>query len=634
MNVFVAFAAFTVFSWGGSKGISTNFLDRIGVDTVNCMLPITGPITPKAEARIAAITDGGRNICIRYENLRRWTREKRGPVDWDRVRRETAEDLGRFAANPRWTMTLANSEVYPSNPLDAPSFDNGIVARARAAIGMEPDFGAKLHDGLFEPTNRAAFAGMRGVIGHGNALLETLRWFREEGMPSLEFLRIVRDEVHRMKPGNIVWTEPLLGGIAGSCDMTADWLYEYSEFLTLGSLRSMAVGPRVAEKPFMPTLTAYYYPAQFGEHPTAKDKDGNPLKVRMSQSPDELEIKSYLAVGAAKAGALSLFHFDTWEQGEIETRQYLADASTPITTVAEVGAADRYGKFLKSRLLPLAETFKSAENARAPLAVYVPGPVGVCGGWLFGLHHYKRMIFDTFGKKGIPYDVIGDSEVCDTKVLGRYKYLFMPMCNVMYAECDAAIKAAAEKGLVVVLDAHGKLFKDRYPNSEFHSEILYKHIWNAPDVTYVPLRAWADSKRDELRALSRAWSSGDAGESFTFVKAAKDAAYVIVVNNKRREGGGILTDFKKTKTVKMPDDYRPYGAPQRITTHIRARADCVVEEVMPEGTPLAAVRRGGEWIIEGDYAPAQGRVFRVSRTTSAQYCGMLRVMWNDRGKKR
>ena len=109
---------------------------------------------------------------------------------------------------------------------------------------------------------------------------------------------------------------------------------------------------------------------------------------------------------------------------------------------------------------------------------------------------------------------------------------------------------------------------------------------------------------------------------------------MIVVNNKRREGGGILTDFKKTKTVKMPDDYRPYGAPQRITTHIRARADCVVEEVMPEGTPLAAVRRGGEWIIEGDYAPAQGRVFRVSRTTSAQYCGMLRVMWNDGGEKR
>ena len=613
MNMLAVLATFTVFSWGGSRGISTNFLDRIGVDTVNYMLPITGRITEKNEAAIASITAGGRNVCIRYENLRRWTREKRGPVDWDRVRRETAEDLGRFAENPRWTMTLANSEVYPSNPLDAPSFDNGIVARARAALGMEPDFGAKLHDGLFEPTNRAAFAGLRGVIGHGNALLETLRWFRAEGMPSLEFLRIVRDEVHRMKPGNIVWTEPLLGGIAGSCDMTADWLYEYSEFLTLGSLRSMAVGPRVANKPFMPTLTAYYYPAQFGEHPAAKGKDGNPLKVTMSQSPDELEIKSYLAIGAVKAGALSLFHFDTWEQGEIATRKYLDDSSTPITTVAEVGAADRYGSFLRARLLPLAELFKSAENARAPLAVYVPHPVGVCGGWLFGLHHYRRMIFDTFGKKGIPYDVICDKEVCDPKVLGRYKYLFMPMCNVMYEECDAAIKAAAEKGLVVVLDAHGKLFKDRYPNSEFHPEIFYKHIWNAPEATYGPLRAWADSKRDELRAGSRAWSSGDAGESFTFVKAAKDAAYVIVVNNKRREGGGILTDFKKTKTVKMPDDYRPYGASQRITTHIRAGRNVQIEEIMPVGAPLAARRIGSEWIIDGDYAPAQGRVFAVRR---------------------
>ena len=607
-------AAFTVFSWGGSKGISTNFFDRIGVDTVNYMLPITGRITEKNEAAIASITAGGRNVCIRYENLRRWTREKRGAVDWERVRREVAEDLGRFAANPRWTMTLANSEVYPDNPLTAPERDPAIVAEARTAIGMEPDFGAKLHDGLFQPTNRAAFAGLRGVIGHGNALLETLRWFRAEGMPSLKFLRIVRDEVHRMKPGNVVWTEPLLGGIAGSCDMTADWLYEYSEFLTLGSLRSMAVAPRVAGRPFMPTLTAYHYPAQFGEHPAAKDKDGKPLKVTVSQSGDEIEIKSYLAIGAARADALSLFHLDTWEHGEKETARYLADPSAPIKTVAEIGVADRYGRFLRARLKPLAERFRRADNARAPLAIYMPQPVGVCGGWLFGLHHYRRMIFDVFGKKGVPYDVIGDSEVCDPKVLGRYKYLFMPMCNVMYEECDAAIKAAAEKGLVVVLDAHGKLFKGRYPNSEFHPEIFYKHIWNAPDATYVPLRAWADSMRGELRCLSRAWSSGDEGKSFTFVKDAKDGvSYVIVVNNARREGGGVLTDFKKTKTVKMPDDYRPYGAPQRIATHIRADARCAVEEVDPVGAPLVAKRVGGEWVVEGDYGPAEGRVFAVRK---------------------
>ena len=257
--------------------------------------------------------------------------------------------------------------------------------------------------------------------------------------------------------------------------------------------------------------------------------------------------------------------------------------------------------------------FKSAQNVRAPLAIYVPHPVGVCGGWLFGLHHYRRMIIDTFGKMGIPYDVICDKEVCDPKTLAKYKYLFMPMCNVMYEECDAAIKSAAEKGLVVVLDAHGKLFKGRYPNSEFHPEILYKHIWNAPDVTYVPLRAWADSKRDELRSLSRAWSSGDAGDSFTFVKTAKGVAYVVVVNNRRREGGGILTDFKKTKTVKMPDDYRPYGAPQRLTTHIRAGQNVCIEEVMPNGAPLTAKRVGGEWIVEGDYAPAEGRVFKLCK---------------------
>ena len=34
---------------------------------------------------------------------------------------------------------------------------------------------------------------------------------------------------------------------------------------------------------------------------------------------------------------------------------------------------------------------------------------------------------------------------------------------------------------------------------------------------------------------------------------------------------------------------------------------------MPDGSPLAAKRVGDEWVIEGDYAPAQGRVFAVRR---------------------
>ena len=63
----------------------------------------------------------------------------------------------------------------------------------------------------------------------------------------------------------------------------------------------------------------------------------------------------------------------------------------------------------------------------------------------------------------------------------------------------------------------------------------------------------------------------------------------------------------------MPDDYRPYGAPQRIATHIRAGEDCIVEEVFPKGAPLLAGRFGDEWVVEGDYAPAEGRVFVVKR---------------------
>lgn len=83
----------------------------------------------------------------------------------------------------------------------------------------------------------------------------------------------------------------------------------------------------------------------------------------------------------------------------------------------------------------------------------------------------------------------------------------------------------------------------------------------------------------------------------------------------RREGGGILSDFKKTPAWKMPMPYRPYGAPQRIATHVRAGEGVEIRELFaPEGKdPLVARRSGNEWRIEGDYGPGEGRIFEIRR---------------------
>ena len=604
--------AFTVFSWGGSKPISRSFTDLLGIDTVNCW-----PLRLSGTNSVRKIADSGLDVCIRYENYRRWQREKRGTYDWARIRREVTEDLRQFAGVDRWTMTLANSEIYLGVPLPALKQDPEFADAARRALGREPDFGFTSRDGIFQPTNGAAFKGCRGVIGHDNALLETIRWFVREGSPTLKFTGIVRDEVHKLKPGNIVWSEPLFGGVPSVTDMGADWLYEYSEYLTLGSLRGMVSGPRAAGKPFMPTVTTYYYQPQKGEHPFARDKDGKPLVVDMTQSGDEALIKTWLAVGAVKAEALSIFHADSWEWGEKATKAYLADSDTPVKVVAELGAAERYGAFIKNRLKPVGELLKRAENARAPLAILMPQETSLAGGWLFALHHYRRMIELKLGEHGVNYDILSGGEASDPEILAKYKYVLLPMCNVLYEEKDAALKAASERGTVIVLDGHSlQYFKGRYAHEELHPEIKYYHIWNKPAETYEPLVAWIKSKKAELQASERAWSTGGLdGETFTFVKFAKGVNYVIVVNNRRREGGGILTDFKKTPAGKMPMPYRPYGASQRIMTHVRAGEGVEIRELFaPEGKdPLVARRGGNEWIIEGDYGPGEGRIFEIRR---------------------
>ena len=83
----------------------------------------------------------------------------------------------------------------------------------------------------------------------------------------------------------------------------------------------------------------------------------------------------------------------------------------------------------------------------------------------------------------------------------------------------------------------------------------------------------------------------------------------------RREGGGILSDFKKTPAWKMPMPYRPYGASQRIVTHVRAGQGLAIRELFaPEGKkPLVARRSGEEWLIEGNYGPGEGRIFEIRK---------------------
>ncbi len=167
-------------------------------------------------------------------------------------------------------------------------------------------------------------------------------------------------------------------------------------------------------------------------------------------------------------------------------------------------------------------------------------------------------------------------------------------------EHDRAVRAAAAKGTVFVFDSF-KAKSLEYPNSV---QIPMKTDPRMdPKTMRVPLRDWYTNRLDEVVARQTAWSDHDfesAGTtSYTFSKHYRGAKYVTVVNNLRRSGGSVLTEFKTNAW------YRPCGAPQRITTHFN----------LPKGWVVYGFNGGDVRAHDAakpltlDYGAAQGRLF-------------------------
>ena len=591
--------AFHTISWGGWAAMPPEYLKEHDIDGL--IVAPTSDMAKKA-AQIDRFVNAGLLVNFRIENAK--TPEAREKFDPAAAAAAAQVKVAPYMGLHSWVTTLVNSEVYGGSWYRTATNSPAWCEMARRELGFMPEF--QMRDPPFELDYTAlGLKPFSGVMPPCRTF-DTAHWFVESGLPVYRVNAALRDMVHVLSPGNVVWTEPPYGGcgLFSFVDMGASWIYDYPTGVCVGNFRRLGADVRPFGKRALPTLANAYWHRRRppASHPSAKDKNGDPLKVRIGQSADELMWKSWMAMAAAPMDGLSFFSADSWYVGESNAVRYAADRSFPAKVIAEPGSTARYGAFMRETFRPAAELLRNMTNAPAAMAVAMPMERLLAGSLRWLPHNYSQYFNELLGDAPVPSDYLVDGELT-VEALCRFRYVIVPMLKVVTKEHDAVFREAAKKGVTLVVDGYCPI---DYPGAErLPLEFKPSRDQTLPKIVVEVFGGWLAAKNGELRALMGAKSDEDGPDVHTFEKQHGGASYVVVVNSTRGDSKSIMNEFCTA------DWYRPNGAPTRITTRIRVPEGGAVYDFTAGGRRIQQKTRGGEVVVTMDYAAAEGRLFSV-----------------------
>lgn len=560
--------AFIVHSWGGHRSESIAFRKAIGINCVNVR------VEDVATARRCA--EAGFWLNLRIENSKNWGRY--APKE---IARRVDTLVRPYKGLANWRMALFNSEVYGASSIKGAVSNEQWLALATRRLGFAPELALKFAPPSldYKKLGRGPFTG---VLPEDCASLNTLEWYLREGNPAYAVNRIDARAVRAIRPDVTVWSEPMPP--AFGLDMVADWIYDYGTDYCLLRLRERGARARGEGVRFMPTLAGSYHHSWLptGVHPSAKDKNGKPLSVNLAPSCDETEIKAWMMLGAARTDAMSIFNAYAWEEGASNALVFAEDPAAPVRQVAEPDFAERFGRFMRERFLPVAGRIKGLPAARTKLALVFVDDCLRTGTEAWRPEHYRRFVGTCLARGPLAFDVVTEKEVTP-ELLSRYKYVILPMLGDGITKAHYDVLCSVSNTTKVITDNYCSV---QFPNVEklgvampywwsyFKSEPLPEKL--------APLTDWLEAHADELRREQFAWSDRDGKDAFTFVKELPGGGRVVMVVNDKREDRSLWPQFCNDKR------YRAIAAPNRVTLHVN----------LP----------GGEKVEVLDLAPAEARI--------------------------
>ena len=584
--------AYKVLSWGGYRDLSAAEMVELGVNAANLHHDRAHHYALQRE-----LAENGMHLSMRVVNWRMYA-----PCDFDEgaIRRNVLSSLDHLRGLDNWTMSLMNTEMYGTGT--TPIWEAAKSPRWRA-------FAEKSLPHGLPPTNRFTRAPAQiawkafgreppsGVLGDCEPEIEALLWYYRDGHMLYLGNKMSMAEIRLLSPGNVCWAEPIIEtwNIAAHHDETCDWIYNVWSHETLACARGQQAWVRGAGKPYMPLLSMAYEHNKkfFRENPNITGRDGKPARIFPCRTADDLAISCWQTVGAVPCHDFGFFAIDSWGVGAENVRKSGRDISKLQGLVAEPEDQPKFAAFFKSAFLPAAELLRDMPNARAPVAVLQPVEARYMGGWPVSVHHQR--ICHEIGKTGVPYDVIPDAEVT-REVLSRYRFVILPMMQVV-SRAHYEVLSSLPETTTLVVDSH-------CPKSLFPRAVRLdaKFDWLRWDETAGRAFArWFKTVEGGLRESLAAKSDEDGEFSAqTFHKEYRGARYVMVVNDRRERRDSIMTQCMTNEW------YRPYGAPQKITTHL---------PFFPGGAGYvfnmknARGRHFGKETVTLPYAAAEARLF-------------------------
>lgn len=561
-----------IFSWGGHKNSTLEFLKKIGINTV-C-------VSSMNTARARKVAQAGFAVNIRYENSPEWKRiwGKEGPQD---VMDRTEAALSPYRTLKAWRSTLVNSEVYNGRIIFRASSNELWKAWAKKVNGGEVDF--TMETPLRLDYKTLGIKPYQGILPDDNPTLNTLFWFGEKGHPVYYVNELNRRVIKKLNPDNVVWSEPSPSAIG--LDMIADWMYDYSIYGMLQEYIFCYGEARSKNTKFMPTFGGSYCgnPSPAGKHATKLDKDGKPKKIAIAPSVDDMKIRCWMAIASTPVDAISFWDDGAWCHGAENAKKLLEDPNAYVSHVAEIDFADRFGEFMHKEFIPALKKFKGVPNVTAPVAILKAPEAHFAGTERWTYYKYPRLLARTLSALGVTYDVLYNDEIT-AKNLSKYKYVILPMGFALTkAHYDAL--SAASKTTTIVTDSYCKFtFEKQEP---LVMKFVDHHGLKNPKrlLTTEPITEWAKKNMDEIRKASVAWTDRDGIDAFTFVKQLPNGRKAVIVINDARENRSLWPNLCTAEW------YRSIAAKNTITLHIN--------------TPK------GEIVKTYDFKPAEAKVFEV-----------------------
>ena len=584
-----------VLSWGGFKPISHDFLELIGANAVNYV---------HADKFAALERDAlrrGLMLSARDVDYKKFLADD---LDETRIRARFRRDWQNLRGTWGWTMSLMNSEVFGSKTFPVWKCAESPAWRAlaeKAVGGPLPENMDKIYVNEPHQVNWKALGKTQptGIVADGQAEVDLLLWLHRDGCPVLIGNDFHTREIKAMDPGIQTWSEPVIEttGLARHHDMVADWLYDYETSVNIKNLKDQYAWARAYGKPYMPTLSPGYWHCRrrgfWRGHPTAKNEKGKAIDYMMTQTAEEMMIRTWLCFGAVPSHDLSLFALDGWERGAKAGKTLVNDCwgLTEGTPVCHPDDPVKYGRFLKETFLPAAELLRDMPNVRPDVALcplLENRPMTRGWGAYTTAYSFETILAEVPGN--IDYDVLVDPEF-SLENLSRYRAVIVPYACVM-TRSHHDVLAKLPKTTTLVLD------------EECPTNVLPSAVHLAKD----GFRKWSVENLSAYAALRPARSDQDAANgdsSFTFWKEHAGANYAVVVND-RRDRGGCLQENYQTNVW-----YRPHALPQRIVTRLRVPETSAIYDFASGGRRLTPRYENGCAVIERDFAAGEGTVYSV-----------------------